>query len=198
MKLLHVTGSLWLSFCNVAMNAYRWNHMPVEPGPDRWSMIGHVSLMQIAMTIIFVQFAGRHFNTSIRWHMAVGVAMCCVFVVNIPFALHLVYLMFLRRHWWHGFVQMTSLFIVLWQLYVVVKASRLGKDRHREEVVRLVSIANGASGSRLLGNVYALGLGVDPACSYTLGLSTMFLLFLLPQVVHRLRTLVDQRRIKQH
>ncbi len=185
MNLLTFTSSLWLSAANFVMTLYRQFKLFCSPRCDDATMHIHIILMQLAMIIIFIQILGRKHLTKAT-HGALGVVMLFVVAMNIPPTLHLAYLMLLRRHWWHCFVQMTSLVVSLIQLAFVVgsghKIKDWGQAFHENHVWRLVSLFNGAAGSRLFGTAFEFLLGFDADTSYTLGLTTMFALFLLPQV----------------
>jgi hypothetical protein len=194
MKLLDVTSSLGFSVVNVLMTVYRqWilinSYYDVAWYEVPWSMHGHILLMQVAMLCLLFQILGRNAMSN-RVHRRFGYAICNVFICNIPFGLRLAYLMLLRRHWWHSFVQITAMTVINLQLVRLVSSAKQGNFSnscllysHQDHVKRLVSLVNGASGSRLMGLAYEFLLGFDNEISYTLGLTTMFILFLLPQAL---------------
>jgi len=152
--------------------------------------------MQILTILTMLQFAYR----KAKWHRLRGYAACAVFVLNIPFALHLAYMMLQSRHWWHSFVQVTSLLVSGTQMVRVINVAQLSsmKTIHEAEARKLASVINGASGARLLGNMYTYGFGVNEESSYTLGLSTMFLMFLVPRIFDLLCNEWPRSSIKQH
>jgi hypothetical protein len=201
MSLLDYTSSLWLSVINIIITFYwqfrllgysnyesyvTWYDVP-------WSMHFHILLMQVAMTLLLIQIIGQ-LCLPARIHRRLGYIIYILFVVNIPLSLRLAYLLLLRRHWWHSFVQLTAMLVIHVQMRRVLQAAVSHRYKyHVDQVWRLVSLVNGAAGSRLMGLGYKYILGFDDEMSYTLGLTTMFCLFLMPQVIEITKSYIRKR-----
>lgn len=183
--ILLFTSSLSLCILNVLMTFHRqWilicrDFSSLKTLP---SMHIYIVLMQLIMILLAVLIYGRSY-TSVAWHQFIGKSVTYAFIMHAPFAMHLAWLVSQRRHWWHSFVQVASLVVSFLQLQRVYLAAR-NKDiiAHQHEVKGLIAVVNSAAGSRLLGNVYQYMLGMNVEMSYTFGLSTMFVTFLLPRV----------------